>query len=1237
MGRGFLLAVAAAVSGLAAAPGWVQDADGDGMADGIEQVLGCDPQVADQFELILDDKSRADGDEGLPADNYSAERDITQVRVAPAGGNRFVWRVDFAADYARENSILILYLDADNDDTTGRKDNRGVDYMMWAVSGSARCSFIDEGGEYHPYRMPAIAYDGPRLYVSNDLDLHQEGGKSVYRLSVLSETEQPHQGVDNTGLATVSAAPPADRPKIAMDQDIAESQNIQLCADLLLIDRLKEDAEQVRLPIEGCALEGFRMDHSEYRDNNALNPPAGGTITATVPRGGTWHPAFIFYDAGGDERMSVEINGERKGFLVAGRDNNRQYLCCLTEPVALKEGDTLVLRALGAGPHRTEDLLLLKEPPPAWAPKHDLQWVGTHRPWDSDGTTVHVCWTTNWRTECMLHYGLTEDYGQQVAESMALNNHRLVLRGLEPNEEYHAMVEATQPDGAVLKTMDFTFRTVPPEPPEGRATRAQVPLSIVARKQLPARTWPITMGVPLAKGQLGDPGHVRLVDDDGQETPCQVAVTNRWADGSIKWLLLDFPAEVAGDADPGTPASPQPQARYVLEYGSEVRRGKIETALAVAETDEAITITTGPARFEVSKKQFGLIGRAWLDRDGDEEFTDQELVLDSRGSPDPPAGPLGEVGAPAEVFVEEDGPERVCVRVAGAQGGPLTHGLRLHFYAGQSFFRAMYDFAVHDTSETFTDVQATGIGLSAASPGQRVRTVEAPEGADVRHAIEQRTADLAWSGTPFTREFGEPREGRAEGWIALDTERAALGVALRNFWQLYPKGLVATAEGLFVGICPPLQKELYQSDGPEDYRLYYYLKDGVYKLRHGVSKSHELLICLGEPGMDMAGYFRYLQDPPVAAAPPEHYCATEAFNTLASANQQVYPTYDELLRKAMDDYLKRREDNREYGWMNFGDWWGERAINWGNIEYDTQHAFALQWARSGDLDFFFAGQEADRHHRDVDTVRYHPNEAYVGRVYAHCIGHVGNYYAKSPVEGKGSVAGGFTVSHTWSEGFCDWYHLTGDRRDLETALLVTDTYDSYGTCNYDFTNCRNPGWHLILTMATHNATNDPYYLNAARIIVERAIERQRADGSWRRHMVPGHCHCTPRHHGNAGFMVAVLLNGLKLYHQATEDERIPEVMRRAARWMIDDMWAEEKAGFRYTSCPKSSAGPWCNFMFFDGALYAARLTGDDVIPQYARKGMEAAMEGGVSGFGKSLSMSTRVLPHLIWEMEQLGE
>ena len=109
---------------------------------------------------------------------------------------------------------------------------------------------------------------------------------------------------------------------------------------------------------------------------------------------------------------------------------------------------------------------------------------------------------------------------------------------------------------------------------------------------------------------------------------------------------------------------------------------------------------------------------------------------------------------------------------------------------------------------------------------------------------------------------------------------------------------------------------------------------------------------------------------------------------------------------------------------------------------------------------------------------------------------------------------------TWIDGFLLHYFLTGDPRSLQTANMVADRYDGRYARNYEFTNGRNNGWHLILTMAMYNATGDRFYLNAAHIIIERTLERQSEDGGWRRMLVPAHCRCDPpRHMGNAGFMV----------------------------------------------------------------------------------------------------------------------
>jgi len=291
----------------------------------------------------------------------------------------------------------------------------------------------------------------------------------------------------------------------------------------------------------------------------------------------------------------------------------------------------------------------------------------------------------------------------------------------------------------------------------------------------------------------------------------------------------------------------------------------------------------------------------------------------------------------------------------------------------------------------------------------------------------------------------------------------------------------------------------------------------------------------------------------------------------------------------------------------------------------------LQFVRSGEWRFFRVGEEAELHNRDVDTVHYGPQAGYV---YLHCIGHTGNYYPQSPVEGQGIPGGHFSVSHTWCEGHLEHYFLTGDRRSLETALRIADRYDTDGTINYDFTNCRVPGWHLILTLAVYRATNDPFYLNGARIIVERVLERQTPDGGWRRQLMPGHCRDLPRHRGNAGFMVGVLLSGLKMYHEITGDERVLRSIIAASHFMIDDMWVPQVSGFRYTSCPNTSAGYWSNGLLFEGMGYAYRHTHDPRLRQVLEQGM-AALAGNIGSFGKSLSQQIRAMPQILFEMEHL--
>lgn len=1116
-----------------------QDANPDAFSIDVAASLGCEPRVAAEFAAVWERKSQK-----LPAD---PSRTIKRVALANAGGNRFIWRVDFLAPYPVENSSVMLYLDADANTATGRAGH-GCEFMLRCSDGLPGVSAYTPDGKTCVAPGPRVAVAGGSAFISYDVDLAQRDGASHFRLSVLSETAQPHRGVDGTGYFEAKGPPISARPKLRLDSDLAASVSMEQTWGLDRINALVENPKNVPIWIRDCKLDGFRFDHSEYRADCALRGPGTGTITATVPQGvsGKFHVGFIFYDSAGSERVAVHVNGKRRGVAVADLDDNNQHLFFLTEPVELKPGDCIQLRALGVGASfRTEDLLLLRKKPAARPPLYEFREVAA--------TENRLTWITTWATQCTVEHG----DGQKIVEPLVTQNHRVEL----PAGSRYRITALTR-DGREVSTGWRKLAGKPFAEPRtkqsGRVTLRVEPPVDVAEK---LRDWPVTSGVPFPKGVLGSARNVRLLDAKGAAMPLQAAVTGRWADGSVKWVLLDF-RHSGGAAD------------YALEFGPNVSREEPKKEAAPPDCGELV-------------------------------------LADAAGK---------EHKAQIAGLKPEDGDGlRRGLRVAGKLGeSAFAYDARVHVYPGLPWARVLLTVGHAESTNEFSTIRSLAWRLSKAGGPARF----------VRQHTDDRFESSEGGGKRFAGAVGP--------------------VFVRDFWQNYPKDLEVGPGGATFWLMPPLKADEYDLSNKKSHdwhKLYFWFDNGGYKLRQGMTKTHEVWL-----GLD--GSAPPLDRPLFATAPPKWYADSGAFGELTVADPQraVVSDYDKKVTDTFDAYLKNRERNREFGQFNFGDWWGERIINWGNIEYDTQHAFFLQFARSGDRRFLQAGDEAETHNRDVDTVHYHAKPDRVGCVYAHCIGHVGDYLSQSPLPGRnqGTARGGFTVSHTWCEGHMEHYFLTGDRRSLETGLKIADHYGFWRMMNYDFSNCRDSGWHLILTMAVYRATGDPFYLNAARIIVERVLERQTPNakfntqgGGWRRMMVPGHCLCEPAHYGNAGFMVGVLLTGLKWYHLETGDPRVARSITMGAHFLIDDMWEEGVGGFRYTSCPVSSKGPWSNFLLFDGIGYAYRLSQkagkpDAKLARHLAKGTDPAI-GAMSGMGKSFSQFIRVAPHFLGLLAELRE
>jgi len=978
------------------------------------------------------------------------------------------------------------------------------------------------------------------------------------------------------------------------------TRGLTVTTGLKQIEKIKADPANVVLPMADWKLDGFTQDiHSEYRESSVIRSGPQGTLTASVPKPGRWHVGVVLYDDGGEERLEVAVRGTRQAVLVADWDDRRQYLYATAQAVDVQAGDPIVLRTLSpTGKYRIETMMLLATSPPAYQRRFEIERVAATIPHDTDATSADVTWTTTWPTRGRVEFGPTDSLGQVVEEQVDLNNHRVRLSGLRPGATVYYRLFCPKPNGDPCRTPVRSFLVNPPPVPQGQAVRERIPLALTGPATiLPG--WPITGGIPMPRGAIGSTKHVRLLDGDGHEQPLQAKVTSRWDDGSIRWLLLDFQTNPRGDRN------------YVLEYGRDVGPpAPSKTELRTMSDAKGVQVNTGVMQVSFPRDRFAPFAGA---KCGD------RTVPDVDASPSAPkAGAVlteatgrsfGTLGPPESVVVEEQGPMRSVVRVSGRfahqKESLFRYDAQVHFYAFKPFARMLFAFANDNTRELFTEIESLRLYLPIPRRGE-----------------------------PQSIAAYDDQPPRPLGRIACPPFG---GVAVREFWQHWPKTLSADSQGVEIGICPKLDKTRIPTSGTDAHRLYYYLQTGNYKLKAGVSKRHEILVWLGSdvPGDHFAAEAAAFEDPPILTAPPDWYTRTKVFGDIAGGTSVFLPEYDAQFAKGFDAYLAGREKNREYGMLNFGDWWGERGINWGNIEYDTPHAFLVQWARTGDPRYFRAGIQAANHHMDVDLIRHSARPEMVGRVYLHCIGHTGDYYRTSPVEGQGIPSGPTSVSHTWTEGFLDDYFLTGDGRSLEAAGMIASNYGAYGTRNYDFSNCREPGWHLILSMAMYRATRDPFHLNACHLIMDRVLERQTPDGGWRRQLVPGHCSHLPRCHGNAGFMVSVLMTGMRWYHQETNDPRVLESIHRAAHFLIDDMWEEKVKGFRYTSCRGTSAGVWGSFLACDGIGYAAMMKRDAKLAHFARVGIKAALAADMSGMGKSLTQAARDMPHALYYLDEL--
>jgi hypothetical protein len=214
--------------------------------------------------------------------------------------------------------------------------------------------------------------------------------------------------------------------------------------------------------------------------------------------------------------------------------------------------------------------------------------------------------------------------------------------------------------------------------------------------------------------------------------------------------------------------------------------------------------------------------------------------------------------------------------------------------------------------------------------------------------------------------------GRALGWMSVCAKDRGLTVAVKDFWQQFPKGVSAAGDGT-------VRIELF----PARYA-------GDYPFRSGEHKTHEVLFhfhtaaALPDRGEAVARAF----NEPLRLEPgPQWFATTRVLGGLHPFDVAGYRAYEvrnlsaigvfgEGVRKG-PSILSRREQHDFYGWMDYGDVsmdFENASGQWG-MKYDLDLQFARQWARSGNPRWWRLFAAAVRHHCDID-VHHQPHYAW---------------------------------------------------------------------------------------------------------------------------------------------------------------------------------------------------------------------------------------------------------------------
>ncbi|MBN2395311.1 MAG: hypothetical protein JXC36_02480, partial [Candidatus Atribacteria bacterium] len=764
----------------------------------------------------------------------------------------------------------------------------------------------------------------------------------------------------------------------------------------------------------------------------------------------------------------------------------------------------------------------------------------------------------------------------------------------------------------------------------------KVPLSIKEYAGVDRNNEPVTSGIPLPENanitdvntlqiQISEnfpllvssfndiSGNVDLWQvKDATTVPSQFTVLSRWngtpddESKPIKWLLVDARVDVMANDN-------------VIYYLTNDKNNFEKSAgIQVTENDHYITVNTGKIEARINKLNFNLFDQVKLGQNTVLSSSTENGIVVTNGDGTKYFTALEK---PSEVKIEEHGPTKVVIKVKGAfksQNGALLgpkhdsgayhrfsqnypyiqYTVRFHFYDDKDYVRVFFTFENNGAYSNWPENKFAprqwlyfddlSLNLRFENFASSKELTSEDYSVSVSNQLLSLFQDHKNNSSDESKNFfydinldyTKVRSGqRSAGWLDMNNGTQGVTVAVRHFWQNFPKKIEFQGNRLSLGLWPKEGKfpENVATTGHEPSNA----TQDTYQFEGGRHKTYELLFRFYSGPKDLSNTKDIIQsfnNPLFMHAPPEWYSYTKALGMIAPANMtHINPDINEAIqryeriqrakvytedadpgpsRPPTSIYTEREQRIRMnmdyYGWFHFGDLaWGND--NYCSLHYDWPYSMLLHYIRTGKSKFFEMGEEMARHRYDIDQYHGDRSDSQGEHVW-------NNFLQRYEKSSHGNLKyypyGEDTpkLSHTWNGGLVLYYLLTGDKLALEAAEEVGrsafNNYSNFINEQGGIYEIRHQGWALLNLLNLYRVNGEKSYLTLAKAIGKNSLlylEKQTGSlGYW------GGSYSGPDPSYQSLVMFGYVIEPLIYLHYYTQDIEIMNLLIRMANWLKNE-------------------------------------------------------------------------------------